>query len=62
MADVSERTISDSVTELLCEAYTDELETDMNHLANGVILKDVSAEEIKARLTADVQEELTHAQ
>ena len=51
-----------TVTELLRDAYNDELETVMNYLANGVILKGVRAEEIKERLAADVQEELSHAQ
>ena len=54
--------MSDTVTELLREAYNDELETVMNYLANGVVLKGVRAEEIKERLAADVQEELAHAQ
>ena len=53
---------SGEVTELLREAYNDELETVMNYLANSVVLKGVSAEEIKDRLEADVQEELGHAQ
>ena len=52
---------SDEVTDLLREAYNDELETVMNYLANSVVLKGVSAEEIKERLEADVQEELGHA-
>lgn len=51
-----------TVSELLREAYNDELETVMNYLANAVVLKGVSAEEIKERLSADVQEELAHAQ
>ena len=55
-------TTSDEVTELLREAYNDEIETVMNYLANSVVLKGVSAEEIKERLEADVQEELGHAQ
>jgi len=53
---------SESVTDLLREAYNDELETVMNYLANSVVLKGVGAEEIKERLEADVQEELGHAQ
>ena len=52
----------DTVADLLREAYNDELETVMNYLANSVVLKGVSAEEIKERLEADVQEELNHAQ
>jgi bacterioferritin len=53
---------SERVTDLLREAYNDEIETVMNYLANSIVLKGVSAEEIKERLEADVQEELTHAQ
>jgi len=53
---------NDSVTDLLREAYNDEIETVMNYLANSIVLKGVSAEEIKDRLEADVQEELMHAQ
>lgn len=54
--------MTDEVTGLLREAYNDELETVMNYLANAFVLKGVGAEEIKERLEADVQEELTHAQ
>lgn len=50
-----------TVTDLLREAYNDELETVMNYLANAVVLKGVRAEEIKERLDADVEEELLHA-
>jgi len=60
---MSSKTVtSQSVTDLLREAYNDEIETVMNYLANSVVLKGVSAEEIKERLEADVQEELGHAQ
>lgn len=52
----------ETVADLLRTAYNDEIETVMNYLANAVVLKGVSAEEIKERLEADVQEELTHAQ
>ena len=62
MSSESVSTTSDQVTDLLREAYNDEIETVMNYLANSVVLKGVSAEEIKERLEADVQEELGHAQ
>jgi bacterioferritin len=45
----------------LLKAYTMELETVINYLANSTILDGVRAEEIKKNLAADVQEELTHA-
>ena len=54
--------MSDDVTRLLREAYTDEIETVMNYLANSIILDGVRAEEIKESLQADIQEELNHAQ
>ncbi len=52
---------SDEVTELLTEAYIDELETVMNYLTNAIVLDGVHAEEVKASLEADVEEELEHA-
>ena len=54
--------MSDDVTRLLREAYTDEIETVMNYLANSIVLDGVRAEEIKESLQADIQEELNHAQ
>ena len=45
----------------LVKAYTMELETVINYLANSTILDGVRAEEIKTNLAADVQEELLHA-
>lgn len=52
---------SDAVTEVLRQAYVDEIETVMNYLANAIVLDGVRAEEIKDSLDADVQEELDHA-
>ncbi|WP_306052608.1 ferritin-like domain-containing protein [Natronococcus wangiae] len=52
---------SDEVTDLLTEAYIDELETVMNYLTNGIVLDGVHAEEVKESLEADVEEELEHA-
>lgn len=46
----------------LIKAYTMEIETVINYLTNSTVLDGVRAEEIKANLAADVQEELTHAQ
>jgi bacterioferritin len=48
--------------ELLLQAYSMELETVMNYLANSVNLDGVRAEEIKKSLGADVIGEITHAQ
>ena len=50
------------VSDLLKQAYNDELETVMNYLANSIVLDGVRAEEIKESLQADVQEELGHAE
>lgn len=57
MAASNEETI-----ELLIAAYSMELETVMNYLANSVNLDGVRAEEIKKSLAADIAEELGHAQ
>jgi len=54
--------MADDVTNLLREAYADELETVMNYLANSIVLDGVRAEEIKESLQQDIQEELGHAQ
>lgn len=50
------------VIEMLTTAYSMEIETVMNYLANSVNLDGVRAEEIKKSLAADIQEEITHAQ
>lgn len=47
---------------LLQTAYSMELETVMNYLANSINLDGVRAEEIKKSLAADITEELGHAQ
>jgi bacterioferritin len=47
---------------LLQQAYSMELETVMNYLANSINLDGVRAEEIKKSLSADIAEELGHAQ
>ncbi|WP_049927717.1 ferritin-like domain-containing protein [Halopiger goleimassiliensis] len=52
---------TDEITDLLTEAYVDELETVMNYLTNAIVLDGVHAEEVKASLEEDVQEELDHA-
>ena len=49
------------ILDALIKAYTMELETVVNYLANSTVLDGVRAEEIKSNLAADVQEELTHA-
>jgi bacterioferritin len=47
---------------MLQKAYSMELETVMNYLANSVNLDGVRAEEIKKSLGADITGEITHAQ
>lgn len=53
---------NEEVIALLRTAYSMEIETVLNYLANGTNLDGVRAEEIKKSLVADVTEELTHAQ
>ena len=50
------------VIEMLATAYSMEIETVLNYLANSVNLDGVRAEEIKKSLAADIAEEITHAQ
>ena len=50
------------VIQLLKTAYSMELETVCNYLANSINLDGVRAEEIKKSLAADITEELGHAQ
>ena len=50
------------VVELLRTAYSMELETVMNYMANSINLDGVRAEEIKKSLGADITAELGHAQ
>jgi bacterioferritin len=52
----------EEIIKMLEVAYSMELETVMNYLANSVNLDGVRAEEIKKSLAADVTEELLHAQ
>ncbi|MEX2118881.1 MAG: ferritin-like domain-containing protein [Pirellulales bacterium] len=49
------------VIEMLKAAYSMELETVMNYLANSINLDGVRAEEIKKSLAVDITEELGHA-
>ena len=46
--------------ELLKTAYSMELETVMNYMANSINLDGVRAEEIKKSLAADITEEVGH--
>ena len=50
------------VIEMLTTAYSMEMETVLNYLANSVNLDGVRAEEIKKSLAADITEEIGHAQ
>jgi len=52
----------EEVIELLKTAYSMELETVVNYLANSINLDGVRAEEIKKSLAADISAELGHAQ
>ena len=49
------------IIDLLVTAYSMELETVMNYLANSTNLDGVRAEEIKKSLAVDITEELGHA-
>jgi bacterioferritin len=55
-------TATEEIIELLKKAYSMELETVTNYLANSINLDGVRAEEIKKALAADVAEEIGHAQ
>ncbi len=50
------------IIENLTISYWMQMETIMNYLSNSINLDGVRAEEIKKSLSADIQEELTHAQ
>jgi len=52
----------EEIVDLLTTAYSMELETVINYLANSTNLDGVRAEEIKKSLSADITEELGHAQ
>jgi bacterioferritin len=52
----------EEIVQLLTTAYSMEIETVMNYLANSVNLDGVRAEEIKKSLAADIPAELGHAQ
>ncbi len=51
----------EEVIDLLVTAYSMEIETVMNYLANSTNLDGVRAEEIKKSLAADITEEIGHA-
>lgn len=53
---------SDRVIDLLCQEYSDEIETVMNYRTNAIILDGVRAEEIKRSLQQEIREELAHAE
>ncbi|GAB4109032.1 MAG: ferritin-like domain-containing protein [Phycisphaeraceae bacterium] len=58
MTDTERQTIID----MLCVSYNMEIETVINYIANGEHLDGIRAQHIKEALTADVAEELGHAQ
>ena len=53
---------TNQVIEMLATAYSMEIETVLNYLANSVNLVGVRAEEIKKSLAEDINEEIAHAQ
>jgi bacterioferritin len=53
---------NEEIIDLLKQAYSMELETVANYLANSINLDGVRAEEIKKALAGDIQEEIGHAQ
>ena len=53
---------TEQVIEMLKRAYSMEIETVLNYMANSINLDGVRAEEIKKSLAADITEEITHAQ
>ena len=59
---MSDQEKNQAIIEELTTAYWMEIETVLNYIANSIDLDGVRAEEIKQSLTADIQEELTHAQ
>lgn len=52
----------EKIIEMLSTAYSMEIETVLNYLANSINLDGVRAEEIKKSLAADITEEIMHAQ
>lgn len=50
------------VVDMLITAYSMELETVLNYIANSINLDGVRAEEIKKSLAADIPVEISHAQ
>lgn len=50
------------IIDRLRQSYNMEVETVINYLANSLHLEGVRADAIKKALSADIQEELTHAQ
>lgn len=52
----------ETIIEMLRDAYSMELETVMNYIANSTNLDGVRAEEIKKSLGADITAEIGHAQ
>ncbi|MCA9216809.1 MAG: hypothetical protein KDB27_27255, partial [Planctomycetales bacterium] len=55
-------TVRLNTIKMLTTAYGMEIETVLNYLANSVNLDGVRAEEIKKSLSADIAEEVSHAQ
>jgi bacterioferritin len=59
---IRDETKRKEIVDLLTQAYWMEIETVQSYIANSINLDGVRAEEIKKSLSADVAEELTHAQ
>lgn len=53
---------SDEVVSLLREAYSDEIETVSNYMANAIYLSTFHGEQVADELMEDIEEELEHAE
>lgn len=59
---IRDESVRKQIVDMLIQAYWMEIETVMSYIANSVNLDGVRAEEIKKSLSADITEELGHAQ
>jgi len=53
---------SDEVVSLLKQAYSDEIETVTNYMANAIYLSTFHGEQVAKELKEDIEEELEHAE
>ena len=59
---IRDEKIRNEIVQMLIKAYWMEMETVMSYIANSINLDGVRAEEIKKSLSADIQDEVGHAQ